>query len=107
MPTLNGAKIRELRVRSGVKIGAFATSVQASQRHLGNIERSAVPASIELAHRIAMALKVDVEEFLLDDNESTSGAPTPASAGAEAACDSPVPASGETAGEEVAHSGAA
>lgn len=72
MPAVDGPRLRELRQRSGQKVGAFATTVGISRGHLVNLERSARPASIEVLYRIATALGVEISELT---RESTSPVP--------------------------------
>ena len=72
MPAVDGPRLRELRQRSGQKVGAFATAVGISRGHLVNLERSARPASIEVLYRMAGALGVEINELT---SESTRPAP--------------------------------
>lgn len=60
-----GARIRELRRRSGIKPGAFAEQVGVSYSHLANVENGHHKGvSVEVLNRIAAALEVPIEELI-------------------------------------------
>lgn len=61
MPLLT--ELRRLRREAGIKPGAFAASVQCSRSHYMNVEAGSAEASIELSHRIAKGLGVDVGDL--------------------------------------------
>ncbi len=62
----NGPAIRALRVKSGFKPGEFATKSSISYAHLDNLENERKQASVEVIHRIAMALSVPPECIVRD-----------------------------------------
>lgn len=69
MPKPRGENIRDIRVRRGEKRSALAARVGISYKHLYGIERGYPenPPSIEVLHRIATALDVDVAEVMADE----------------------------------------
>lgn len=70
MPLANGDRIRQLRLAKGIKSGEFARLVTGIQRNnLINVECNLRPASMELLHRIARVLEVDVSELLATDSD--------------------------------------
>lgn len=69
----NGAAIRALRVKDGLKPGAFATKSLMSYSTLDNIENERKEASIEALHRIAQALNVPVEAIVRDPATLVAG----------------------------------
>lgn len=62
----NGASIRALRIKDGLKPGQFATKALMSYSTLDNIENERKEASIEALYRIAAALNVPVEAIVRD-----------------------------------------
>lgn len=62
----NGAAIRALRIKDGMKPGPFATKAGLSYAHLDNIENERKQASPETLYRIAAALNVPVEAIVRD-----------------------------------------
>lgn len=62
----NGAAIRALRIKDGLKPGPFATKALMSYSTLDNIENERKEASLEALHRIATALNVPVEAIVRD-----------------------------------------
>lgn len=72
MPPTNGHKIRQLRRSRGVKLGAFTAEVKGvTANTLAAIEGGFKDAGIELLHRIARVLEVDVSELLADEAGET------------------------------------
>lgn len=70
MPLANGDRIRQLRQAKGIKSGEFANLVTGIQRNnLINVECNLRPASMELLHRIARVLEVDVSELLRTERD--------------------------------------
>jgi transcriptional regulator with XRE-family HTH domain len=67
MPPTNGAKIRSIRREKGLKLGVVASEVGIRNNNLCNIENGHRNASLELLHRIARLLEVDVKQLLADD----------------------------------------
>lgn len=63
MPKPNGALIRSLRRKRGIKTGAFAAQVGISRQHMTAIEAHDHVASIEALERIAANLGVEVDEL--------------------------------------------
>lgn len=62
----NGIAIRTFRIKAGLKPGEFATKARVSYPHLDNIENERKQASIEVLHRIAVALDVPVSAIVRD-----------------------------------------
>lgn len=62
----NGAAIRAMRIKDGMKPGPFATKALISYAHLDNIENERKQASPEVLYRIAKALNVPVEAIVRD-----------------------------------------
>lgn len=62
----NGAAIRALRIKDGLKPGEFANKALVAYSTLDNIERERKEASVEVLHRIANALNVPVEAIVRD-----------------------------------------
>lgn len=62
----NGATIRALRIKDGLKPGEFATKALIAYSTLDNIEKERKEASIEVLYRIASALNVPVEAIVRD-----------------------------------------
>lgn len=62
----NGAAIRCLRIKDGLKPGEFAAKAGLSYAHLDNLENQRKEASLEVLHKIATALCVPVEAILRD-----------------------------------------
>jgi transcriptional regulator with XRE-family HTH domain len=65
MPQVAGTRIREARRKRGIRVGAFATRVGISTKHLDNVEAGRKPASIELLNRIATELGIERAEDLI------------------------------------------
>ncbi|MFV2172259.1 helix-turn-helix domain-containing protein [Actinomadura sp. LOL_016] len=66
---LRGAKIRLLRQQTGVKKAPFAKRCGCSYSHLDNVEHGRKQPSIELLHRIANQLGVDIDEISLAETD--------------------------------------
>lgn len=62
----NGAAIRALRVKDGLKPGEFANKALIAYSTLDNIEKERKEASPEVLHRIASALNVPIEAIVRD-----------------------------------------
>lgn len=62
----NGATIRALRMKDGLKPGEFATKALIAYSTLDNLEKERKDASIEVLYRIANALNVPVEAIVRD-----------------------------------------
>jgi len=72
MPPTNGNKIRQLRRSRGIKLGAFTAEVgSVTSNTVAGIEGGSKDASIELLHRIARVLEVDVSELLAEEARHT------------------------------------
>jgi transcriptional regulator with XRE-family HTH domain len=69
MPKPRGENIRDIRVRRGEKRSALAERVGISYKHLYGIERGYPenPPSIEVLHRIATALDVNIADVMADE----------------------------------------
>lgn len=78
----NGAAIRALRVKDGLKPGPFATKALMSYSTLDNIENERKEASLEALHRIAGALNVPVEAIVRDPSTLIVAVPDSISVGA-------------------------
>lgn len=66
MPPTNGQKLREIRRSQGVRVGEVADRAKVASKHLSNVECGASDLSWEAAHRVAAALAVSVESFLIE-----------------------------------------
>lgn len=77
----NGAAIRALRTKDGLKPGPFATKALMSYSTLDNIENERKEASLEALHRIAGALNVPVEAIVRDPATLVVSVPDQATAG--------------------------
>jgi DNA-binding XRE family transcriptional regulator len=65
MPKPNGSLIRSRRQELGIKTGTMAKTVGCSRQHLTNIESGwMTAASIELLNRLAVELKLSVDDLL-------------------------------------------
>ena len=71
MPKPRGENIREIRVRRGEKRSALAERVGISYKHMYGIERGYPenPPSIEVLHRIATALDVNIADVMASDED--------------------------------------
>lgn len=69
----NGLAIRAFRVKAGKKPGEFAALVRLSYQHLDNIENERKQASLEVLHRIAVALEIPIGAIMRDPAALTSG----------------------------------
>jgi len=64
MPTPNSEAIRSRRREAGWKLRELSERARVKYQHLANIESGHAVASIEVLHRIAKALDVDVSELV-------------------------------------------
>lgn len=69
----NGVAIRCFRVKAGMKPGPFATKAGISYAHLDNLENERKEASLEVLHRIAVALDVPVTALVRNPDTLTKG----------------------------------
>lgn len=68
----DGQAIRRLRQHTGVKVSELADQVGVAAGTLHNIENGHNTASIEVLHRIARQLDVDVQQLLAADLKAAS-----------------------------------
>lgn len=62
----NGASIRYLRIKTGLKVKELADRARCQYSHIDNLENERKEASVELLHRIAGALDVPVVAIVRD-----------------------------------------
>lgn len=60
-----GDRLRFLRKLGGLTLGRLAECAEISEIHLGNIERGSASPSLEMVHRLAVALGTDPLNFFL------------------------------------------
>jgi transcriptional regulator with XRE-family HTH domain len=62
----NGAALRAIRLKSGLKPGELAAKAKCSYQQIDNLENERKGASLELLHRIAAVLEVPVAALVRD-----------------------------------------
>lgn len=77
----NGAAIRALRIKSGMKPGEFATKALISYSTLDNLENERKDASVEVLYRIAGALEVPPHAIVRNPATLNTGGPLAEAAG--------------------------
>lgn len=76
MPPTNGAKIRSIRRKKGLKLGDLAREATGIRpNNLCNIENGSRDASEELLRRIARVLDVEYDDLLAADGSQVTRDP--------------------------------